>query len=314
MTSRKVWSLGATVSLAIAAPVTLWCCNTPLPQASSSCQYGVAAPTLTLRAIGGSAILLIASNATTAVSAGGATSQTATTMVSSPTAAAVALELEAQFTCPIEGTVHGMLTTSVGQFSSGIAAAASSSGGGGGMSEAGTSAAAGTAGVSGTSVTLLLTSDDTAEAGMAPGEAGEPSDASTLDATVQSGSDSSVALSSVVAVPSMPTPDTLFGYTTLQATTDRVAIVQAVVGDTSLCAQLVIDGPLEPPPIPNTTVAAHLVPCTTPVDAQFDLQAEASAAPATDGAPNIDDAGDASNDVEASDAEAANGVTDAGSD
>lgn len=271
---RARFAYGLLFVMVCLGPLIVFACSDPVPTSASCTNGGSASPTLGLSVVGGTGVLLITSTTTNTVSTTGAASASASTAVQSPTPVAVSLQLSAEFSCPVQGVAHATMTTSVGQFTSGLASA--SAGGGGGAMDAGSSAAAGNSGVAGASVTVLL---GVADAGLVTTIPALDDGATSTDAAEeQTTATSNVAPPVIVAGPAGTTlPSTLFGYTTLQVTTDRAAIVQAVVGDTSLCAQLVIDGPQNPAPVPNATVSATLISCGVPVVAQFDPTPDAGA-------------------------------------
>jgi hypothetical protein len=115
-------------------------------------------------------------------------------------------------------------------------------------------------GVAGSSVTLLL-------GGITDGGVQEAADAGVTDGAA---TDNEGAPTSISVGPSGSSGATsVYGFTTLQMTTGRAAFIQAVLGDATLCGQLVVDGPISPGPTPNATARALLFPCSMLVTPQL---------------------------------------------
>jgi hypothetical protein len=131
----------------------------------------------------------------------GSSSASTTVPVANPTPVVVDLSLLANFGCPVEGVFHATLTTSVGGFTNGLPPVTASTPAK--VTDAATSPSAAVTGVTGASVTVLLTTGKP-DARYAP--------------------DSGVLYT-----------NPLTGEVALQLVTDRAAQVQAVVGDTSQC-------------------------------------------------------------------------------
>jgi hypothetical protein len=278
--------------------------ESPPPSAGGACAMAMStAPSIALTIVGGNGVLLITSSTSNTVSSSsyvdastvtvrtsdgsidGATSSVSmttsagslagdasvsVTTLPDPVPVAVALELTASFPCPVEGDVHATMTTSVGQFASGLApsggAIAGAAGSDGGASAG--AASGGSSGVAGASVTVLL--------GATAVDAG-------ADAADDGGSDGATDLtpaaapSSIAANGADPSlSSVLVGYATVQLTSDRITFIQAVVGDATLCGQLVVDGTLDPSPNPNALVTARLVPCDVSTMPDFDQAPDAS--------------------------------------
>jgi hypothetical protein len=185
---------------------------------TNSCNAG----TVTLQLAALSSLITPVTTTTTTVTspkpgsdAGPSTAVTVTEAVQNPAQVFVNLALVATYACRVQGDAHASMLASVGQFTNGLPTASSSGGSakdGGTMSSPGGS----TAGVTGASVNLLLT-------GLSPGT-GRP-DSGLAPLVIDAG-----------------TGTVLTGYTTIQLPSDRTSQLQAVVGDTSVCWNLVTGG------------------------------------------------------------------------